>query len=412
MTAARQATPNRNKGGWLSEQQVDAGVSPPPLMRLTPQDKVLIVRLSAHGDCIQTWPLLGAIRAQYPDMPIGWLVESAGASLVEGLPGLTHVHVCPRQRWLKTLLQSSWQAGTVWAEMCAFRAELRDAGYTVAIDVQGLLKSALWPWLAGIPTRIGYAQSREWASTFYTHCMPKHDQERSDFNAVLAFLQGAQAVGAIPTKNVGDQLTPLAWPMPFIVPAFQKTERPRVTLALGTRWASKHWPEAHWHTLAEKLRHLPITLTLVGSLAEVPLADALTRDISENALAQWDNQVGKTSWAQLAEILAESTVVVGLDSAPLHLATAIAFNTGYPHVLGLFGATAPGRTGVLPLPQWPQNCSQNLRAPGDLACRPCFQTRCRYPGASNEHHACMRELTPALVHEAILAALPSESRLS
>jgi len=391
---------------------VDAGVSPPPLMRLTPQDKVLIVRLSAHGDCIQTWPLLGAIRAQYPDMPIGWLVESAGATLVEGLPGITRTHVCPRQRWLKTLRQSPWQAGTVWAEMCAFRAELRDAGYTVAIDVQGLLKSALWPWLAGIPTRIGYAQSRECSSMFYTHTMPPHDQERPDFHAVLAFLQGAQAVGAIPTQNVGNQLTPLAWPMPFIVPAFQKTQRPRVTLALGTRWASKHWPEAHWHTLVEKLRHLPITLTLVGSLAEAPLADALIQGISENALAQWDNRVGKTSWAQLAEILAESTVLVGLDSAPLHLATAIAFNTAYPHVLGLFGATAPGRTGVLLLSQWPQNQSQNLLAPGELACRPCFQTRCQYPQHTPEHHACMVNLTPTLVFEAILAVLPSESRLS
>src|SRR5690349_10796123 len=112
--------------------------------------RILIVRLSAHGDVMHTLPLIQAIRQQNPQAMIGWLVESSAASLLEGHPGIDQLHISQRKRWL-SLTKNPLNWPSIANEIHALIAELKNAQYQVSFDVQGLLKSAIWPWLAKIP---------------------------------------------------------------------------------------------------------------------------------------------------------------------------------------------------------------------------------------------------------------------
>ena len=103
---------------------------------------ILIVKLSALGDVVQTIPAFEALRSRYPMAHISWLVEEGTAELLEHYPGLDEVYVCKRKSWLKKLRRPAlWPA--VCLDIIEFSKRLRNRYYDLIIDFQGLLKSAV-----------------------------------------------------------------------------------------------------------------------------------------------------------------------------------------------------------------------------------------------------------------------------
>ena len=111
--------------------------------------RILLIKLSALGDVIHTLPTLEALRATYPQAWITWLVEEAAAPLLIGHPALDDVWVSRRRPWLRPR-----QNGLLWAraarELIRLIHRLRKSEFDLVIDIQGLLKSALWVALAAV----------------------------------------------------------------------------------------------------------------------------------------------------------------------------------------------------------------------------------------------------------------------
>ena len=108
--------------------------------------RILICRLSAIGDCILTMPLASALRRQFPDAFIAWAVQGASAPLIE-----EHPAVDLAIRISKPELRSPMG---LWR----LRRRLKTQRFDLALDPQGLTKSALVSWLSGAPRRIGFAR--------------------------------------------------------------------------------------------------------------------------------------------------------------------------------------------------------------------------------------------------------------
>lgn len=106
--------------------------------------RILIVRLTAIGDVMHGLPVLNALRDRFPQAELAWIVEGGTAHLLEGHPALDRLIAVPR-RWLKS-----------FRAVRRARRELREFAPQVAIDLQGLTKSALAAWLSGAPRRIGF----------------------------------------------------------------------------------------------------------------------------------------------------------------------------------------------------------------------------------------------------------------
>ncbi len=263
---------------------------------------ILIVRLGAMGDIIHALPGAASLKHSFPGARVTWVVEPQWAPLLEGNGFVDRVILFRRRD------PGSWRAT---------KNELRTEHYDLAVDFQGLMKSALIAHLAR-PERIagfGSGIVREWpAGLFYS--------TRVQSGAVHVVDQALDlAAGA------GANHLVRAFPLP--------AGRPEGTLPSGAfalasplaGWTSKQWPPEYWERLAVLLREkagLPLVLNgPPGAVAKVP--GTLSHE---------------SSVAGLIDATRRASVVIGVDSGPLHLAAAL----NKPGV-AIFGPTDPVRNG-------------------------------------------------------------------
>ncbi len=344
--------------------------------------RILIVRLSAHGDVMHTLPLLSAIKKHHPQAVVGWLVESSAASLLENHPLIDRLHVSHRKRWLKMLL-NPLQWFTLRQEVGGFVQSVRNEGYHISFDVQGLLKSAIWPVWAKIPRRYGFKATRESADVFYTDKLPPMVIRDGKTPAVERYLDFARVVG-IPVEAPEFVVSPVSDAAIQKVDGLlgdENSDLPLVVLAPFTRWPSKHWEPDYWAKLLAQLQQLQVRVAILGAPADLSATQAMLAPLGELARAgRVLNLVGKTDWPDLFALFLRTRLLIGLDSAPLHIADAV----GIPEIIGLYGPTAPGRTGPIG--------RQHTTLTTALACQPCFERVCPI-----KTHACMKQLTPEVV---------------
>lgn len=364
----------------MARRQAISTMNYPHLPDFNPQSslRVLIVRLSAHGDVMHTLPLLSAIKRQYPNASVGWLVEASAAFLLENHPLIEYLHVSQRKRWLK-LAKNPLNWLTVWQEVRAFLGQIRASGYQISFDVQGLLKSAIWPFLAKIPLRYGYKATRENADWLYNRKLPPMVIRDAHTPAVQRYLDFARAIGCEaeqPVFVVPPVSEAVEAKVSGLLAELPNPEWPLVVLAPFTRWPSKHWPLDYWGQLLPELLQLNVRVALLGAPGDQPATDQILSLVTEGR-ERVLNLVGRTSWPDLYALFSQTRLLIGLDSAPLHIANAV----GVPELIGIYGPTAPGRTG----PIGPKSSVLVTQ----LSCQPCYERNCPI-----QTHDCMKQLTP------------------
>lgn len=254
--------------------------------------RLLVIRLSALGDVIHTIPAVVALRERHE---IGWVVEAPYRELVEVVAGVRAIPVSLK-RWSAPDILGAWRAVR---------------GFDVAIDFQGLVKSALLARASGARERIGFAKEfireRPAAWLMNRHVAIDPNRHVVEWNLQLAGIDKAPEVdfrkftanGQRPTAN-------------------------EIVLLPGAGKRQKQWP------------HFP---ELVRRLGDVALA-AWGPGEEEPAKATGARLAPPTNLRELAQLLRDAALVVGGDTGPLHLAAAL----GTP-VVGLYGPTNPARNG-------------------------------------------------------------------
>ena len=251
-------------------------------------------------------------------------------------------------------------------------------GYDRAIVLPNSWKSALVPFLAGIPVRTGYVGEARYGLL--------NDARRLD---EAALPQMAERFAALADPRGADFARPL--PRPAL--AVDEGERRATLAALGLvdtppvavlcpgaeYGPAKRWPPEHFAALADALAARGHAVWLVGSAKDSPAAQAIAR----TARAPVVDLCGRTDLAQAIDVIATARLVVSNDSGLMHIAAAL----DRP-LAALYGSSSPAFTPPLsPL-------ARVIRL--DVPCSPCFERECPLG-----HFRCMRELTPARV----LAAL-------
>ncbi|MBM4284675.1 MAG: glycosyltransferase family 9 protein [Deltaproteobacteria bacterium] len=327
--------------------------------------RLLLVKLSSLGDVVHTLPTLEALRAAFPRGHLTWLVEEAYAPLLAGHPALDAVWTVPRWRWSR----ERW-AGEV-RRFTALTLALRRQPFDLVVDLQGLLKSAVWVALAQSPRKVGFDRTREGSWRVLTERLPPYDPDR---HALLRCLDVARYLGAA------------AGPPRFRFPPLPAVDagavfaaargRPLVILHPGARWDTKLWPGAYWREVARGLLARGSAVAITGGPADREMAAQILDGLTGPVL----NLAGRTTLLEAVGWLRQAALAVTTDTGPMHLAAAL----GVP-VAALFGPTAPWRTGPL------GEGHQVLRL--QLPCSPCFRRRCPDP-------RCLTELPPAMVLDA------------
>lgn len=314
-----------------------------PPLQPSPPASLLLVRLGAVGDVIRTLPLLQALRAEHPELRIGWAVEEPSADLLRAVPALGTVHVLPR-RSIARDLRRPWNWGRAWRRWRAFRSELRAARYELVLDVHGTFKAAWVARSAGGGRLCGFEAggSKEGAHRLYDQVLPYPGGGTTRIQRALLLGREAGLLSSEAPDGT-EEGAPVEHGLHF--PASEAAEarefmrelpRPRVVLfpfaSATAKGLRKRWPAAAWSELAVRL---------AGSGASVVLAWGSPREGEEGrAIVEAAGGAAAvappTSLVQLAGLLEEAALLITGDTGPMHLAAAV-----HTRCLALFGPSDP-----------------------------------------------------------------------
>jgi lipopolysaccharide heptosyltransferase I len=285
---------------------------------------LLIVRLSSLGDVVHTVPAVVALRRGFPEAKLTWVVEAQYREIVENCAPVDAVVVSRTRRWVSLL-----HSPAAWAASSRFLRELRQHGRgEVAIDFQGLMKSAAIARASGAAERFGFDRKaiREPLALAFLNRRVAIDPAMHvvDQNRALAVAAGAASIPADFSSFSALPGDPQGRFVEF---------RGAVLLHPGGGQARKLWPEERFVAIARMLLRKGARVALIWGPGERERAARI-------AAAAGASLVPDSNLRDLAALLAGARLVVSGDSGPLHLAAAL----GVP-VVGLYGPTRVARNG-------------------------------------------------------------------
>lgn len=294
--------------------------------------KILIVKLSSIGDIVHTLPALSAIYRALPEAEISWVVEERSAEILRGNPLLKHlIEVDTR----------SLRGGKVIEEILLDTGrqikKLRVSDFDIALDFQGLLKSATIAKLAKAKRRAGFSKQdlREPASRFLLNNTFKAERNIHIIRKNLTLAEKALNISVN-----GNHLE-----FPIFTEDKHRLEAEKIIEQTNGNFAILNpaggWVTKLWH--AEKFGQLSDKLWEQNNLFSV-----ITTAPNENELAEkvlQNSKSGKILTAQPSlkgfyELAKRARVYVGGDTGPTHLAVA-----AKTPIVGIFGPTEWQRNG-------------------------------------------------------------------
>ncbi len=279
---------------------------------------ILLVPYMWIGDFVRCHSVVKLLRTRWPDRPVDLLTSRLCAPLLDYMPGVRKGIVSDLPRRRLPLGQYRALAETLRAER-----------YGTALIMLRTWKSALAPFLAGIPERVGFVGEARFGLLSDLRFGERKLERMIDRCGALALPKGAPL--------------PVQWPLPeLVVPkaesdawlarrGLKTTQRPVVTLAPGAVGPGKAWPAEHYAELARQLAVDGADIWVLGGPSEKTIA-------AEIAAAGGANVKDLTGNDLRDAIIAMTTadVAVTNDSGLMHIAAALNTPT-----IAIFGPTSP-----------------------------------------------------------------------
>lgn len=287
-------------------------------MDLSEIRSLLVIKPSSLGDVIHTLPAVNLIKRQFPHLEIRWLIGAAFEPLLEGHPSLAGLVPFPREEF-------RGMAG--WIRACRWARGLRALKPDVALDFQGLLRSALMGRCSGARRLAGMPDAREGARFLYDEIAPA----AGGVHAVERYFEVAEAVGA---RRGGEE------PAYFLPEGNRPPKGARaaalpdafVLLHPFSRGRGKALTPAQVTQFCEELA--PVAVAIVGTPGSgaAEMAGALP--------ANGIDLTGATTLLELLWLIRRTQFTVSVDSGPMHLAAAVT-----SRLLGIHTWTDPRKVG-------------------------------------------------------------------
>ncbi|MEZ4529051.1 MAG: putative lipopolysaccharide heptosyltransferase III [Desulfobacterales bacterium] len=338
--------------------------------------KILIIQMRYIGDVILTTPLLRTLKNGLPGVQIHLLVNRGTQAVLASHPHADRVLVFDYETGGKSL-----------RHVVSFVSMLRKEKYDAVIDLTGNDRSALFARLSGARLRIGYAgDSRLRNILAYS---TEIDVTAGSIHTVDHHLKSAEIFG-LPVNDIHPFLAvapeEAARVRAILAARDLKTDQAFVILHPGARRPYKSWPLDRFALLGDHIiRTFNIPVLLSGSGDDQNLCAQLAEKMKEKSL----NLAGQISLADLPALIQKSCCLIGNDSAPIHIATAV--NTP---VIALFGPTK--------WEIWGPRRRQDRIIAAEFPCRPCGHSR---PACPLGEKYCMTDIAFETVRAAVSEVL-------
>jgi len=333
--------------------------------------KILILKPSSLGDVVQALPVLRLLKRHLPDSDIFWWIDSSLASLLEGDRDLAGIVRFERQRWASP---------ANWHEIGDSILWMRRQSFDLIIDLQCLLRSGLFAWLAKGELLVGLDEPREGARGFYDIIVRRESFHTHAVDWYLAVLKALNVpvhwnFEWLPERRAISEEVKRKW----------QTESARwIVIQPGARWLNKRWPIENYTELVRQLAvaRPEVRFAIMGGKDDIQLGADIVKADPKRCL----DLTGKISLPEMVEWIRLSDMMISNDTGPMHVAAAL----GKP-VVAVFGPTEPRRTG-------PYGQLKNV-VRIDLPCSPCLKSHCTY----SKPMECLRGIPTEAVFERVLS---------
>lgn len=294
--------------------------------------RILIVKLGSIGDIIHTLPSLAAIRRALPDAEISWVAEERSAGILRDNPLIDNLIEADTQS-----LRGGMVIDEILLNVSKQIRDLRKFKFDIAIDFQGLWKSAMIAKLSGAKRRWGFSREglREPSSRILLTDSVDSPKQIHVIRKNLALASGSLDID-VPNEN---------FDFPIATSDEDRTEAAKIIENAGGNFAVLNpgggWVTKLWH--AEKFGQLADILWTENGLVSVVATGPSETDLAERVAS--GSSSGKVLLTQPSlkgfyELVKKSRVYVGGDTGPTHIAVAAG-----AAVVGLFGPTEWWRNG-------------------------------------------------------------------
>ncbi|UCE33608.1 MAG: glycosyltransferase family 9 protein [Deltaproteobacteria bacterium] len=334
--------------------------------------RVLLIQLGDIGDVVLTTPTMRALRENLVSSTIFVLVHEPAKGIVENCPWVDGtMSVEKKKRGLRDTI----------AYHKDFLTALRGERFELTIDLRAGTRGAILSFLSGAGIRIGrYSENGElWRNRLFTHLVrPKNELDQYSSLHSLNILAPLDL-------NIKDPLPVLEVPLEkedraleLLRKAKVPLDKPIIALHPFSRWGYKEWPIQNYIRLIDHMgSRYPVCFVITGTPEEKHRAAEITRGSHANAY----NLAGRTSISELPGVLKKCSLLIGIDSAAVHIAASV----GTPTTT-IFGPSSPTN--------WAPRGTQHQVVSMNLPCVPCREKGCD----NSEVSRCLRELG---VHEVI-----------
>jgi len=317
---------------------------------------ILIVKLGALGDVINTLPLAIALK-NHLKARIHWLVAPLSYPIVSQHPAVDRAIIFDKNQTLSSLM--------------AVRKQIDAQVYDLSLDLQRTMKSSLFCLASKSRRRIGFDRRRckELTWMFPFERIPATS---SVTHMVLQYLEFAEYLG-VPQDDI-------RWELPISDKRHDLVPENYIVLNIGaTKSANKWTPEGFAYLIDAAWQRFGLASAITGGKEDAEMANTIWAISVQKGI----NLVGKTTLAELTDVLSCAKAVVTCDTGPMHLAVALG-----KEVVALFGPSDHGRTGPF---------KGHVIEKG-LHCAPCNKRNCADP-------RCMKEISPEVVMEKLTEIL-------
>ncbi len=258
-----------------------------------------------------------------------------------------------------------------------------DGRFDIAYICPNSLKSALLPFMASIPKRVGYLG--EARIGLLTHRLKNPPKDKRP--PMVAFYSALSGEADVAQDRPRLQMAESDVAVGLAGMGLQRGGYH--VFAPGAEYGpAKRWPAAHFSQLA---RQLDLPVVLLGSAKEFALCEEIAAPVNALQPGKCLNLAGKTSLALALIAISAAKNIVSNDSGLMHVAAAF----GVPQV-AIFGSSSPLHTPPLSDRARIFWLKTDPAYQPPLDCAPCFQRECPLP-PDQGHMRCLNDVLPAAV---------------
>lgn len=279
--------------------------------------KILVLELARLGDILQSWPALRALKRTNPNAEIHVLTRDRFKAALEGNIAVDKIHLLPSREWVAPLVEKDFNVKAAHDLIGEFLTKMKAENFDWIINFSfSPISSYITHAVAGANTRVsGYTRT---ADGFLA--IP--DDMSAYFYAQVGHLKpNRYHLAEIFATMVGADLIALDWAPPMGTK--RQVGTANILIHVGASEVRKSISAVKWTTIINQFQKIftdrqQVKIGIIGVAAESALAEQIMASVPEGSV---ENYVGKTNFKELFELIGSAGLLVGADSAPMHMAS-------------------------------------------------------------------------------------------